>query len=277
MTLMVTNLIGFGARANVLNKTLLEIIQDLSLDTNLELCLDAGDGNSYTSGTKWLDVSGNGYDFFRGATISVATDDPTFNGTAGGLTSAEYWSFDGADFFELDQANPTAFENMHKDNADCTIIAVVDHGSSGAIGRIYGVNGNSHSYVGESWGVNASPGNTYNWSNLKGGAPAAFSYNSTDPVIPTDDTWNFCAVAIDEAGGAGASHGRANANTQTFDGAYTSPSASSAAFPMQIGANGNSGGIFDSNWKMACFAIFSEALSVAQTGSIRDEIMARFA
>ena len=57
MTLMVTNLVGFGARANVSNKTLLEIIQDLSLATNLELCLDAGDGNSYTTGTKWLDVS----------------------------------------------------------------------------------------------------------------------------------------------------------------------------------------------------------------------------
>ena len=65
------------------NYPLIDYIGELSLNSNLVLCLDAGDANSYTSGQKWLDRSGNGYDFFLGTTDSVQASDPTFNGTPG--------------------------------------------------------------------------------------------------------------------------------------------------------------------------------------------------
>jgi len=57
---------------------------------NLQNHLDAGDSSSYTgSGTTWSDLTTNGYDF----TLTT----PTFNGTAGNLSSNEYFKFGGND------------------------------------------------------------------------------------------------------------------------------------------------------------------------------------
>lgn len=52
------------------------------------------------------------YDFWRGGTNSVTTDDPTFNGSAG--TNNAYWSFDGGDKFQLKTANTTFLNNLPK-------------------------------------------------------------------------------------------------------------------------------------------------------------------
>jgi hypothetical protein len=85
---------------------------------NLKLCFDAGDASSYDGSSQtWLDTSGNGYDFFRGTTSGAAANDPTFNGSAGGLSVNDYFSFDGADVFQYDSANETWMQNLHKDNA----------------------------------------------------------------------------------------------------------------------------------------------------------------
>ena len=93
-------------------------IVDASLTSGLQLCLDAGSASSYDgSSQKWLDLSGNGQDFFRGADGSATTDDPTFNGSAGGLSSSEYFSLDGGDFFRYDAANTAAMNGVHHNNA----------------------------------------------------------------------------------------------------------------------------------------------------------------
>ena len=81
----------------------MNILTSNSLTTNLKLCLDAGDINSYSgSGQKWLDRSGLGHDFFLGVDGSANTDDPTFNGSPGNASSNEYFSVDGGDFFRYD-------------------------------------------------------------------------------------------------------------------------------------------------------------------------------
>jgi hypothetical protein len=103
--------------------TMSQILTTLGLTTNLRLVLDASDAASYTSGQSWLDRSGNGYDFFRGADGSATASDPTFNGIAGGRTSSEYWSFDGGDYFTYDSANESWMSNYNKNNATGTIIA----------------------------------------------------------------------------------------------------------------------------------------------------------
>jgi hypothetical protein len=59
------------------------IICRLGLVTNCKLVLDAGEASSYTSGQSWLDLSGNGYDFFLGSTSGAAANDP-FGGPLGG-------------------------------------------------------------------------------------------------------------------------------------------------------------------------------------------------
>ena len=113
---------------------LITTIRRCGLTTGLKLCLDKGDANSYASGQSWLDVSGNGYDFFLGATGGAEASDPTSNGTAGGRSPEEYWSFDGVQFFRLASANPTWVNNFHKDNAKFTLAVnyVVDGQTDGA-------------------------------------------------------------------------------------------------------------------------------------------------
>jgi len=103
-------------------RTLLEMITLNGLSTDLALCLDAGDANSYdgTSQT-WFDVSENDQDFFRGTASSAQASDPTFNGVANGKSENEYFSLDGGDHFQEASAAVMNFaETWHKDNAAFT-------------------------------------------------------------------------------------------------------------------------------------------------------------
>lgn len=100
-------------------------LQTLGLTGGLKLCLDAGDRASYPgSGTKWLDTSGGGYDFDFGDGSTSSTR-PTFNGTAGGLSSSEYLSFDGGDYLTYDSANESWMKSLHKNGQAVSIMAVV--------------------------------------------------------------------------------------------------------------------------------------------------------
>jgi len=92
--LKATNLIGFG-------QSPAESGADFVTD-NLQMHLDAGAAASYDSGVdaqRWFDLTANSYDWFLGAAASSGSDDPTFNGSAGGDSSSEYFSFDGGDGF----------------------------------------------------------------------------------------------------------------------------------------------------------------------------------
>ena len=112
--------------APVIQPTLITAITTAGLTSGIQYALDAGDSNSYSgTGQSWLDTSGNEQDFFRGADGSASTDDPTFNGTAGGLSDTEYWSFDGGDFFRYDSAQETWMDNLHKNNARFAFMAWV--------------------------------------------------------------------------------------------------------------------------------------------------------
>lgn len=99
---------------------ILTVIQELGLTSNLKLVLDAGDAASVASAsqTKWLDLSGNGYDFFRG-TDATGTSDPTFAGTIGGQSGSEYWD---DNFFTYDTSNESWMNNIHKNSALFTIM-----------------------------------------------------------------------------------------------------------------------------------------------------------
>src|SRR5690349_1915490 len=105
------------------NTKFLTVIQQLGLTTGLKLCLDAGDSASVAVGSqaKWLDVAGNGYDFYRGSSAAGDAAEPTFNGTPGNLSASEYFSSDGGDNFTYDSANESWMDNLHKDGAKFTI------------------------------------------------------------------------------------------------------------------------------------------------------------
>lgn len=205
-----------------LRKDLREIIDGLGLSTGLKLALDAGDSSSYTSGQSWLDLSGNGYDFFRGAGSGAAADDPTFNGSAGGLSSSEYWSGDGGDFFTYDAANETWMQNLHKDSAKFTFCAWA-YPAGSALNPLLNTAALNASNIGIMMGAftNFSVSGLY----VMDGS-GSYAYFVDGPAIAAS-AWQLISFSVDEAAGTGSAqvNGTVNAITPT----YTTPSAASAS------------------------------------------------
>jgi hypothetical protein len=233
MTLMVTNLIGFGARANISNPKFIDVLTDNTLTTNLKLCVDAGDENSFTSGQSWLDRSGGGYDFTLGATSGSSTDDPTFNGVAGGLSDAEYFTTDGGDFFEYDSAQETWMDALHKDNAIYSWAGWVYWIDNSSVQSLWGDFDINQTTVGASCAfVNASD---VQQVLLAHGGGSTWAFYKVGVTTLNASAWNFCAGTINEAGGGSASFFYTNGTDDAaFDAAYTSPSSSGAQGILRI-------------------------------------------
>ncbi len=241
--------------------TLSNIIRSLGLTGNLRLLLDATDAASYSSGQSWLDRSGNGYDFFRGANNTATTDDPTFNGTAG--TPQAYWSFDGGDFFRYDTSNETWMQNIHKDNAKYTFVAWI-YAVTGSNNIVMGNNGGtSGSGTGFHFGTPSTNNVTMRCAN--GVGTSALLKNSVATV--TNAAWNFIAASVDEATATG--YFQCNGAQETFSSTYLTPSAGSASFTTEIGARGNANSPMPNGSRIAMVAAWEGvALSQAQINSI---------
>jgi hypothetical protein len=240
-----------GAAAG--SRTLLYAIQNLGLTSGLKLCLDAGDGASVVTGsqTKWLDVSGNGTDFFRGATGSSEGSDPTFNGSPAGETSSEYWGLDGGDYFTYDTTNETWMQNLHKNNATWGFVAWVYGASSGSSIDLFGTNAG-----GTATGVRASmrlDGTSTQFVYITNGSTGVANLNITHGSSLAS-RWSFFAASISEPDGTSAL--RINNVTASPSSTYTSPSSGSAGYTMQIMAMGNGFGITPSGTRAGAFAMW---------------------
>jgi hypothetical protein len=212
---------------------IIDAVNTLGLTAGLKLCLDAGDINSYSSGQKWLDVSGNGYDFNRGASSSSQSSDPTFNGTPGNESSSEYWSLDGGDYFTYDSASETWMDALHQNNA---LFAYAGWMKLPTLSTtIFGTAGTG---IGVNLEASASA-DTISLLVSRLPALAAFSETVTVP-LPEGDV--FIAARIDEA----ADTWSVLVNGTIVHGAsctYTSPASGVASNPMQIGATGGGASI----------------------------------
>lgn len=251
------------------NQSLIQIIQGLSLTSGLQVCLDAGDAQSYTSGQPWLDRSGNGYDFNRGATSGSSSDDPTFNGTAGGLSSNEYWSLDGGDDFTYDSANETWMEALHKNNAIFTCIAAVYPGSNSNSQGIFGTTGNTNSR-GVRFQLDATGFLRFRNINI-----SSTVIDETSTLSYAASAWQIVGLSLDESNASSGLFFN-NGSTDAFDPTYTSPSSSAAQNTMQIGAYGNDNGQMQSGSRIACFAMWNVALTSTQIGNIYTALRTRF-
>lgn len=99
---------------------LLDAINELGISTGLKTCLDIGDSNCVSSGSSQTvtDLSGNANNWYRGATGSSESTDPTFSGTAGDYASNTFYYVDSsADKFTFTGTTPTWINNLHKDGA----------------------------------------------------------------------------------------------------------------------------------------------------------------
>lgn len=246
------------------NKKLITALGELGLLTNLKLCLDAGDASSYTSGQSWLDVSGNGSDFFVGATVGAEGSDPTFNGVAGSLTPNEYWSFDGGDYFRYDSANETWMTNMHKDSAAFTLVTWTYINALGTANGLAGTRGASAGNTGVIFFKAADE--TLNLFVNNAGVSVANHGTSLGAIAKVG--WNFFACSIDETDAATGAKFNVNGVSESYDGTYTAPSAGAASFTMEIAARGNANTPMQNLDRMGAFMAWDRALSSAELMSI---------
>lgn len=240
---------------------LINIIRRLGLTSGLQLCLDAGDSDSYSgSGQQWSDLSGNANHYYRGANNTATTDDPTFNGTAGNLSASEYWSFDGGDYFK-ETAAQTFADGWAQNGALFTIIALVypPAGGFSAENQIFSTNNAEASFYGDSSNKLAYAKNMP-FGNL-GESSNTFSASA----------WNFAAVSLSENGGASGSILRVGSTATTFNGDSNGSAATGA---NQIG-NRNSAGFFQNTTRLSMLAAWNGvALTSAQLSSLYGAIKA---
>jgi hypothetical protein len=101
------------------------VLSELTLTTNLKLCLDFGDSTCYSgSGQSIYDLTANDTDFYNGSGSGSDSADATFNGSAGSLSSDTYFSFSDADYMTLIASNPTWVQNLHKSGTKGTVMAL---------------------------------------------------------------------------------------------------------------------------------------------------------
>jgi hypothetical protein len=251
--------------------SLQEVINRQGLTSGLKLCLDAGDAASYSSGQSWLDRSGNGYDFFRGTTSGAGSTDPTFNGTPGGLSASEYWSFDNTQLFTYDSGNETWMNNLHKDNALFTLVTWC-YPTGSAVNGFWGTRGGSSNNIGADFNCATNTGNV-TLAIANGSGTTALTANPNLGAV--DDQWQFFAASMDEAGGTLTLV--RNGTASTASASYSSPSASNASFTAQIGASGGGAATINNGGRMAMFAAWEGvALSNDQIQSIFVATRARF-
>lgn len=243
----------------VVPTTMLDVVKHLGLPSP-KLCLDAGDINSVASGsqTKWLDVSGNGYDFFRGTDATSQATDPTFNGTPGGQGSSEFYGFDGGDFFTYDSANETWMNNLHKDGATWAFafwLYVAALPGSAAV--LFGNDDSTATNVGVSVFVRAAGTLRVAVANANGLASGALVLTSSASV--NTNAWNFLACQINESAGTGFL--QVNGAQEDQATTYSSPSSSSATRTLEIGRDGTGspGGTLPSAYRISSCSMWESA------------------
>lgn len=271
--LMVNHLIGFGVGGGGSDGTAFGALTELGLSGNTILCLDAGDALSYTSGQTFTDRSAAAYDFWLGTGAGAEGSDPTFNGVAGALSSAEYFSSDGGDQFTA-KTSPTAVDAFHKDSANFSIVAIHRWGSAADAYLL----DNCQALTGPGFSVKFEGGNKIRFFASYGGATAL---DKTADGTTTTGAWHFHGISINEAVGAGGGFfyedgaykqvGGAN----TFDATYASPSASAAYSPLRVWTY-NGSNFAPSGSRLGVLLFFDTALSKAQMDSVFTALGPRF-
>lgn len=270
------HVLGFGAGGGAIGFRA-DLIA-LGLTTGLQVCLDAGaiDSVGSASQTTWNDQAPNAYHLYRGADGTATTDDPTHNGTPGALTSSEYWSLDGGDFFRLNQSNPSAFNDWHKNNAAFTFLVwMYPQSSGGSLRGIIGNNADNTSNVGVLWSLRGS--NEHSFEMYNGGSRDI--QRIADATVSTG-AWTMLGVSWDEAGSTGFLYKNGNYDqvsaSNTFSAAYSAPSSSSATYTTELGASGNAANKMPSSTRFAGLMIWSTALSKASIDTVWNRQKTRF-
>jgi len=252
-------------------KTLKYFIDQEGIGGNLALCYDFAAEDTYPgSGQSIFDLTTGDIDSYLGATGSADGDEPTFNGSAGGLSSSECLSVDGGDFTRLISANPTAIENLHKNNADFTIMAIWYHKTVGAnnVG-IFGSDGGSAAKIGIRWWFAGAEKPRF---TVSASGSFAIDAEATGTAL-TNNAWHIMFLSYDEASSSGFQVVN-ESSVHTISAAYSTPSASAASHKAELFASGNAALKALTGTRMAGFALWTESLTDAECDSLSAAINA---
>lgn len=253
---------------------LIDTITSLGLTSSLQLCLDAGDANSYTSGQIWSDVSGNSNHFYRGSGSGSESNDPTFNGVAGRQSSAEYFSSDGGDAF-WNTATHSFPANWHKDNATLTaaFFLFIPNGSTEAVNILCNI------YDADDRGVSVvlSPSSSKMGIQMaRGVGPSLQTFLTSDSGYIVTNQWMFVSLSFSE--GSGQSFVNVNGVVHTLSSdTYSSPSSSAPTKGTAIwstpnttnnGTDTDTGFLPDNGSRIAEVMAWNRALSQAELASL---------
>ncbi len=245
-------------------RSLIADLGGLGLTADLQFALDAGDAASYTTGQKWLDLSGNGQDFFLGADGDATTTDPAFNGVAGGLSRNEYFSHDGGDYFTYDTTNEAWMETLHKAGAVFSFVCWINIGSFGAEQGILSTR-SAGSTIGAMVRVQAS--SAVNLLVTNGGTVVR---SQSSAATLAAGAWRMAAVSIDESVGTNGLIIGVNSSYTLASSTYSSPASGNASNTMTIG------NLLSSGSRLGMAAMWDRALSQAELVAVYQATRGRY-
>lgn len=257
-------------------QSLKSIIDDLGLTTNLKLCLDAGDIASYNPAVqtaRWLDTSGNENHFFRGSSTTGDSNEPIFNGTAGGLSSNEYWSFDSSlRYFIYDGPVQPWMQNISRDNAKFSCFYIVDLPSTQEQTIFCTKNSSTVAAAGSRLSARSTDAQLF--LNIANGTAGAFEVLSG--VSGGFMGFHAVGLTLDEAATYSITLNE-SVKVNSSSAAYANPSTSGESVMTLCSANTGGSLRFASGAKFYCFAMWEgSTLTTSNLIAIYNGIKSRF-
>lgn len=245
------------------------LIQSAGLTSSVLYSLDAADAGSYPgSGTTWSDRSGQGNDF-------TLTNSPTFNGTAGTLSSSTYFSANGSTsgFKFAGTWPPSWAPPIHKAGGKFSFIAALQFSTTTSTGGIVG-DSNGSSTVGFQYSQN---GSSQLYLSVGNGSGIITTLNS---IAISTGSWLFAGVSFNNLDTTNGISHQVNAGTSSVTGAYSgSPSASNPNSTMGImvrGWSGTTAQFGSSNWRIGCCAAWNDAIGFSGLSAVYNKLKPRY-
>lgn len=212
-----------------------------------------------------------GYDFFRGASASASTADPTLTGTVD--DPAAYWLMDSGDYWTKAAVNTALLRDSHKTTGGGprTLAFAMKFVNSGVIQALFGT-GSSSTDHGFYLGLGTT--NRLNFKQQNGTTEATTTASSGSALADGVDA--LMVVTFDYTGTAVKFFIRSKTqdsvttlskNTDTTD----------ASFDMRIGARGTNSSRLPNGTRVYAAAAFNAILSNAEVGALFDLYEARHA
>lgn len=215
-------------------------IVDAGLSTDLRLVFDIGSSSQDHSSQTLTNLVSGGVDTWRGGDSGSSTDDPTFNGASGGLSSSDYLSFDGGDFCKM-KSQPSYIDDMHQDNAIYSLLIWL-YLIAGATNQVlFETTTNLEVGTGITLFIQTAEHVQFGVANA---STAVLTVEADENAI-SENAWHLIGMSLNEATGSGggffyldgAFHQVSSADT--FTSTYSSPSTGVATQPMLFGGNVN--------------------------------------